>query len=132
MLKPPNPTMTRKTSRSDARLLERARPHRADAGTYDVVQRELDHGHWQAFFTDEIEHGAQARGFRQIALTDVAVDDDRAVLADARQERLDLGGRGVLRLVEQDESVAPRAPAHHLERDHLDVAPLQRDVEGGG
>ncbi len=52
------------------------------------------------------------------------------MLAQAREEGLHLEQRGVLRLVEQDEGVGPGAPAHHLERHHLDVPVLERDVEG--
>ncbi len=65
---------------------------------------------------DEVERDAQAGGLLEVALADVAVDHHRAILADAGEEHLDLGRRGVLRLVEQDEGVLPRPPAHDLER----------------
>ena len=67
----------------------------------------------------------------EVALADVAVDDDRAVFADARQKRLDLGRRRVLRFVEQHEGVLPRAAAHDLERYQLDAAVFERQRIGG-
>ena len=45
--------------------------------------------------------------------------------AEARQEHLHLLGRGVLRLVEDDERVVERAAAHERERRDLDDALLQ-------
>src|SRR5579883_3621049 len=72
----------------------------------------------------------QAGGLLEIALADVAVDDYGAILAHAGEEHLDLGRRRVLRFVEQHEGVAPRTPAHHLERDHLDMAALDCDLVG--
>ena len=73
---------------------------------------------------------AQAGGLAQVRLSHVPVDDDLRALADAGEEHLDLGGRGVLRLVEDHEAVLEGAPAHDLEGDHLDVAGLERDLEG--
>ena len=78
---------------------------------------------------NQIDHLAQTGSLLDVALVDVAVDDADAVLADAGQEGLDLGDRGILRLVEQDEGVLPGAPAHHLERHHFDVAAFQGDFE---
>jgi hypothetical protein len=65
-------------------------------------------------------------------LADVAVDDHRAILADAGQEHLDLGRGRVLRFVKQHERILPGASAHHLEGRHFNVALLQRDIVGGG
>ena len=78
-----------------------------------------------------MDDGAQTAGLVEVALADVAVDHHGAVFADAGQKGLDLGRRGVLRLVEQHKGVLPRPAAHDLERHQLDVAPLQRDLVGG-
>jgi hypothetical protein len=45
--------------------------------------------------------------------------------ADAGEEHLHLLARGVLRLVEDDEGVVQRAPAHEGERRDLDRLPLE-------
>src|SRR5690349_22580848 len=47
----------------------------------------------------------------QVDLRDVAVHHRAGTEADAREEHLHLLGRGVLRLVEDDEGVIERAPA---------------------
>ena len=62
---------------------------------------------------------------RQIDLRDVAGDDGLRVVAEAREEHLHLLGGGVLRLVEDDERVVERAPAHERERRDLDGAALE-------
>src|SRR3546814_4785553 len=54
--------------------------------------------------------------------SDVCSSDLAAVLAEARQRHLHLHRRGVLRLVEDDEGIRQRAPAHEGERRHLDLA----------
>src|SRR3569833_3208456 len=115
----------------DVRLREGVDPHRADARADDIATAELDHRHRQGLLRDHVDDDAQAAVAVEVALTDVAVDDRGAILADAREEGLDLDRRGVLRLVEQDESVLPGAAAHHLERHHLDGAVLEGDVVGG-
>ena len=81
--------------------------------------------------SDQVQSRGQARIFGQIALRDIAVDHHGAVLAYPREEGFDLGRGGVLRLIEQDEGVFPAAAAHHLERHHLDIAPLECDFERG-
>ena len=58
----------------------------------------------------------------EVGLRDVAGDHDLAAEAEAREEHLHLLGRGVLRLVEDDERVVQRAPAHERERRDLDDA----------
>src|SRR4051794_12288512 len=65
---------------------------------------------------------------RQVDLRDVAGDDDLRAEAEPRQEHLHLLGRGVLRLVEDDEAVVERAAAHERERRHLDRAALHVGV----
>ena len=57
---------------------------------------------------------------RQVDLRDVAGDDDLRAEAEPRQEHLHLLRRGVLRLVEDDEAVVERPPAHEGERRDLD------------
>jgi len=64
------------------------------------------------------------RAWSRIALADVTVDHHGAVFADAGQERLDLGLRGVLRLVEQHEGVLPRAATHDFEPATISMSPL--------
>ena len=62
---------------------------------------------------------------REVDLRDVAGDDRLAREADAREEHLHLLGRGVLRLVEDDEAVVQRASAHVGERRELDRLALE-------
>ena len=57
---------------------------------------------------------------RQVGLGDVAGDDDLGAEAEPGQEHLHLLGRGVLRLVEDDERVVERAAAHERQRRDLD------------
>ena len=66
---------------------------------------------------------------RQVDLRHVAGDDDLRAEAEARQEHLHLLGRGVLRLVEDDEAVVQRAAAHERERRDLDRAALDVRVQ---
>ena len=65
-------------------------------------------------------HEAAAHLIRQVDLGHVAGDHDLAADAHARQEHLHLLGRGVLGLVQDDEGVIQRAPAHIGERCDLD------------
>jgi hypothetical protein len=62
---------------------------------------------------------------REVDLGDVAVHHRLGAEADAREEHLHLLRRGVLRLVEDDERVIQRAPAHVGERRDLDRAALE-------
>ena len=62
---------------------------------------------------------------RSICVTSPVIDGLGAE-ADARQEHLHLLGRGVLRLVEDDERMVERAPAHVRERRQLDRAALEQ------
>ena len=62
----------------------------------------------------------------EIDLGDVAGDDDLGPESEAREEHLHLLGRGVLRLVENDERVVERATAHVRERRDLDDARLHQ------
>src|SRR3546814_5250975 len=52
-----------------------------------------------------------------------------AVLAEAGEEHLHLFARGVLRLVEDDEAVCQRAPAHEGDRRDLDLARCQPPLD---
>src|SRR6185503_9033085 len=63
---------------------------------------------------------------REIDLRDVAVDHRLGAEADARKEHLHLLGRGVLRLVEDDEGVVEGTAAHVGERRELDRAALEQ------
>lgn len=69
---------------------------------------------------------------RQVHLSRVAGHDRLRAEADTRKEHLHLLGRGVLRLVENDERVVQRAAAHVGERrdfDHLALEHLRGLVE---
>ena len=66
---------------------------------------------------------------RQVDLGDVAGDDHLRAEAEPGQEHLHLLGRGVLRLVEDDERVVERAAAHERERRDLDHAALDVGVD---
>src|SRR5262245_21446820 len=59
---------------------------------------------------------------RQVDLAWVAGDDHLGAFTDAGEKHLHLHGRGVLRLVEDYESVAQRTPAHERQRGDLDHA----------
>src|SRR5579883_3283037 len=54
--------------------------------------------------------------------TPMSVSSASRIPDEPRQEHLHLHGRGVLRLVEDDEGVGERAPAHEGERRDLDIA----------
>src|SRR6185436_3316817 len=62
----------------------------------------------------------------EVDLGDVAVHHRPGAEADARKEHLHLLGRGVLRLVEDDEGVVERAAAHVGKRGELDRAALEQ------
>ena len=66
---------------------------------------------------------------RKVDLGDVARDDDLRAEAEPRQEHLHLLGRGVLRLVEDDEAVVQRTAAHERERCDLDRSALDVRVQ---
>src|SRR5436190_20340770 len=66
---------------------------------------------------------------RQVDLRHVAGHDHLRAEAEPGQKHLHLLGRGVLRLVEDDEAVVERAPAHERERSHLDRAAFHGGVE---
>ena len=59
---------------------------------------------------------------RQVDLGRVAGDDHLALLAEPREEHLELHRRAVLRLIEDDNGMRERAPAHEGERRDLDHA----------
>ena len=67
---------------------------------------------------------AGALAAREVVLRRIARDDDLGAEAEPREEHLHLLGRRVLGLVEDDERVVERAPAHERERRHLDDALL--------
>ena len=71
-------------------------------------------------------HEARALLARQVDLRHVAGDDDLRAEPEPRQEHLHLLGRGVLRLVEDDEAVVQRAAAHERERRDLDRAAVDQ------
>ena len=97
-----------------------------DPVAHDVVRVELD----EREVVDAVEdaaHREQARAaaaLGQVDLGDVTGDDDLRAEAEPGEEHLHLLGRGVLRLVEDDERVVERAAAHERERRDLDGAPL--------
>ena len=63
--------------------------------------------------------------FGQIDLADVAGDDRFGTKTDACQKHLHLLGRGVLGLIQNDESVVQRAPAHESQRCDFDGLALE-------
>ena len=67
-----------------------------------------------------------------VDLGDVAGDDGLRAEADAGEEHLHLLGRGVLRLVEDDEAVVERAAAHERQRRDLDRAALEQALRALG
>ena len=73
---------------------------------------------------------ARVARIEQINLGRVAGHHHPRALAEASQDHLHLQARAVLRLVDDDEGVAERAPAHEGDRRHLDLAavaaPAQR------
>ena len=75
---------------------------------------------------EDVLHLNQPGGLlaRQVDLRHVAGDHDLRAEAEPREEHLHLLGRGVLRLVEDDEAVVEGAAAHERERRHLDRAAL--------
>ena len=85
-----------------------------------VSRREVDVVH----AVEDVLHHAQPADLagRQVDLGDVAGDDDPGAEAEPGQEHLHLLGRGVLRLVEDDERVVQRPAAHVGQRRDLDGA----------
>src|SRR5688572_3566960 len=73
---------------------------------------------------DRLERVAQARllSRRQVDLRQVTVHRHARILAQAGQKHLHLHGRGVLRLVQDDEGIGEGAAAHEGERRDLDLA----------
>ena len=67
-----------------------------------------------------------------VDLGGVAGDDRLGAEADAGEEHLHLLGRGVLRLVEDDEAVVERAAAHEGQRRHLDRLALEQALRALG
>ncbi len=74
----------------------------------------------------DLQEPGAAAALGQVDLGDVAGDDDLRAEPEAGEEHLHLLGRGVLRLVEDDERVVQRAAAHVRERRDLDRAPLHQ------
>ncbi len=87
-----------------------------------VEIREADAGHAgeNGLHLDE----PRVPGGGQVDLRHVAGDDHLRVEAQTREKHLHLLGRAVLRLVENDERVVERPPAHVRERRDLDGALL--------
>src|SRR5581483_5575801 len=89
----------------------------------------LEHGERDAahLLQDAIRlHEAALLAALQVDLRHVPGDDDLAAEAHAREEHLHLLGRGVLRLVENDEGMVERAAAHVRERSELDRPALEQ------
>ncbi len=88
---------------------------------YDVTARQPAEVHVVDVVQDVL-HDVQAAAClrRQVDLRHVAGDHHLRAETQARQEHLHLLGRGVLRLVEDDERVVERAAAHVRQRRHLD------------
>ncbi len=104
-------------------------------GADDLLHQRMadDVGAREARERDAAHAGEDAVGFdepallaaREVDLRHVAGDDGLGAEADAGQEHLHLLGRRVLRLVQDDERVVERAPAHVRERGDLDRAALE-------
>ena len=62
---------------------------------------------------------------RQVDLRGIAGDHHLGALAETRQEHLHLHARGILCLVQDDEGICQRAPAHEGERRDLDDAGVE-------
>ena len=65
---------------------------------------------------------AGSRADRQIDLRQIAGDHHAGIFTEAGEEHFHLHRRRVLRLVENDDGVGKRAPAHERERRNLDLA----------
>src|SRR5205823_6165157 len=81
------------------------------------VPEDLARKHEAALFPGEID------------LRDVAGDDVLRAESETREEHLHLRGGRVLRLVEDDERLIPRAPPHVGQVRHLDLHALGRACE---
>ena len=99
-----------------------------DAMPHDVARAELD----EHQPVDAVEHVAHLQqpgtvpAVGKVDLGHVAGHDRLRTEAEPGQEHLHLLGRGVLRLVEDDERVVERPAAHVRERRDLDRAPLHQ------
>src|SRR5438270_5727740 len=99
-----------------------------DAVAHDVLGREVHEGQTLDPIEDLLEGDEPTAPTGDVDLGDVTRDDHLGAEADSRQEHLHLLGGGVLGLVEDDEAVVERAPAHESERRHLDGAALEEAV----
>src|SRR5436190_2431200 len=93
-----------------------------DVDVREVVERDaLDPGQ------DSLDlHQPRLLPLRKVDLRLVAGDDDLGVHPQPREKHLHLHRRRILRLVEDDERVAQRAPAHERERGDLDDPGFER------
>ena len=97
------------------------RPTSAWRTTSLSLKREM----WTPSMPSSSADGLDEPGFlaaRQVDLGRIAGDDHLRVLAEAGEEHLHLHRGGVLRLVEDDDGVGQRAPAHEGERRDFDDA----------
>ena len=103
-----------------------------DLVTHDVPAGQVD----ERDVVDPAQHGLEADEPRatpgHVDLGHVAGDHALGAEPDAGQEHLHLLGRGVLRLVEDDERAVERAAAHEGERRHLDGAALEQALRALG
>ena len=92
---------------------------------HHVVTVELHHADvWHVVQDLPHRHEPARAAVRQVDLRHVAGDDHLRAEAQPREEHLHLLGRGVLRLVQDDERVVEGAAAHEGQRRHLDLALL--------
>ena len=97
-----------------------------DAVAHDVAAGEA-HERQPVDAGEDLLEAEQARApAGHVDLGDVAGDDGLGAEPDAGEEHLHLLGRGVLRLVEDDEAAVERAAAHERQRRDLDRAPLEQ------
>ena len=77
-----------------------------------------------AFHSIQLLHRIGETGLARVGKVDlmrVAADHHPAPHAEARKEHFHLQRRGILRLIEDDESVVESTPAHERDRSDLDL-----------
>src|SRR6267142_1718204 len=88
---------------------------------------ELDPGHAMQYLLDL--HQPRCVLLPEVDLRDVPGDHGLGPVAQPREEHLHLSHRRVLGLIQDDERVVERAPAHVRERRHLDHAQVQEAAD---
>src|SRR6266542_2233325 len=99
---------------------------------HDVTLVEVDERDALDVAEDLARHHEPGSRVGEVDLRDISRHDRLRTVAEPGEEHLHLWRRGVLRLVEDDEGLVQRAPAHVRERRDLDLAALLRAGEALG